>query len=154
MINGQLQGNNSRIMDAMNWMDKKLKERDQRDLKPEESNTDAVEQHRRGLLQATEIWRELISLARVDIAKYNARSPERRINMSATLEFISLDWSNPPQEALLVSRKLNATTANYEARQKPDELRPHKGMIDLLTETAESLSEQLLEPVLFELGIR
>jgi hypothetical protein len=52
----------------------------------------------------------------------------------------------------MISRKLNETTANYAAPQKPNERKAHahEGTINLLTDSAESVSEKLLAPVLFD----
>lgn len=134
----------------MNWIDNKLDDRDRHKPKTEDRSTDTVRQHKRDLAAAAETWGRVVDAVRSDIAKFNAKSPARRVNVSATPEFISLDCNNPPQEALLVSRKLHETTATYAAPDRPKQRTPHEGTINLLTENAESLSEKLLSSVLFD----
>jgi hypothetical protein len=135
----------------MNWIDDKLVSEHERNRpKPDELSPDTVQQQKkRNLALATGTWKRLIKAVRADIAKFNDSKPDRRVSVSATAEFISLDWSNPPQEALLVSRKLQGTSAKYEARQNHRQRTKHEGTINLLTEGAESLSEKLLAPLLF-----
>lgn len=134
----------------MNWIDDKLDERELRKPAPETFNPDTVQQHKRNMASATEAWNRLIEVIRADVSKFNARSPVRRVNVSATSEYVDVYWGAPPRTALMISRKLTETTARYEAPQKPDERTKHEGTIDLLTGDAESLSERLLAPVLFD----
>ena len=134
----------------MNWIDDKFDEREHHKPTPEEHNAETVQQHKRNLALAAKTWNRLIEVVRDDIRRFNARSPVRRAKVSATFECIDVHWDSPLQTALMISRKLNETTANYAAPQKPNERKAHEGTINLLTDSAESVSEKLLAPVLFD----
>jgi hypothetical protein len=135
---------------SMSWVDDKMDEREFRKSAPDTFNPDTVQQHNRNLASATEAWTRLIEVIRADVGKFNARSPVRRVNVSATAEYIDVYWGAPSQTALMISRKLTETTAKYNASQKPDQSTQHEGTINLLTESTESLSARLLAPVLFD----
>ena len=64
-------------------------------------------------------------------------------------EVIGVFWRSAPQEVLVVSRKLNQTTAQYEAPPTLGRYQKHEGEIDLLRDDAAKLSEKLLSPILF-----
>jgi hypothetical protein len=99
----------------MNWIDDKFDEREHHKPTPEEHNAETVQQHKRNLALAAKTWNRLIEVVRDDIRRFNARSPVRRAKVSATFECIDVHWDSPLQTALMISRKLNETTANYAA---------------------------------------
>jgi hypothetical protein len=134
----------------MNWIDDQLDERDRRRAAPETFNPDTLQQHERNLASASEAWKRLTEVLKADIGKFNARSPARRVDVSATSEYVEVYWGAPSQTALMISRKLTETTAKYESPLKPDERTKREGTIDLLMEDTESLSERLLTPLLFD----
>src|ERR1019366_9082411 len=92
---------------------------------------------KRNLALAAKTWNRLIEVVRDDIRRFNARSPVRRAKVSATFECIDVHWDSPLQTALMISRKLNETTANYAAVARQNERKAHEGTINLLTDSAE-----------------
>ncbi len=130
-------------------MDWKLDERDRRKPSISTASPETVQKHKDDLALATKSWEKLAEDIKSDIAKWNARTPEQRLNVSATPEFIGVFWRSAPKEVLVVSRKLNQTTARYGAPPTLRQYQKHEGEIDLLREDAAKLSEELLSPVLF-----
>ena len=130
-------------------MDEKLDERDRQKPAPRAANPEAIQRHKDNIAHATAAWKQLSEDIKSDIAKWNARTPEQRLNVSATAETIGVFWLNAPQEVLMVSRKSSETTVRYESPQTLGRHGGREGSIDLLTADATSLSERLLSPVLF-----
>lgn len=131
---------------GMNWMDDKLDERDRNKSVMGAATPETIQKHKDDLALAAKSWDGLAKEIKSDVAKWNARTPDQRLTVTATPETIGVFWVNAPLEVLEVSRKLNQTTARYGA---PHPHKKHEGAIDLLRDDAERLSEELLSPVLF-----
>ena len=130
-------------------MDDKLDERDRQKPSPSAATPETIQKHKNDLAHANASWEKLTEDIRSDIAKWNARTPGQRLNVTATPEIIGVFWRSAPQEVLEVSRKPNQTTAQYGAPQTLGQYKKHEGTIDLLRDDATTLSEELLSPVLF-----
>jgi hypothetical protein len=130
-------------------MDEKLNERDRNQQKLYIVNPSTIQKHKDDIALATDKWKLLANEIKADIDKFNARTPDHRVSVSATSEIILLYWNNPPRDALTISRKASETTANYAAPDNPEIRKAHEGTINLLTDDPEKLSESLLSPVLF-----
>lgn len=90
---------------GMNWMDEKLNERDRQKPTPRAVNPEAIQKHKEELARALESWEILTKEIKSDIDKWNARTPERRLNVSATPAAINVYWLTVPLNLLTMLRK-------------------------------------------------